>query len=267
MESIGFSPTLGKGHFDPDSPLSLYAKLGKHWAGRFMGKLAELGGVEEYLADEAVLADWLFDTHKYRPNDTDHRYRLQFWLEYENSCKLGRQMNMANVYNLVGPEATFHHLVMKDARRVAWMLSKPVAYEMNCREILNSGLSRWKKLLSQDPFQPDPKDPQKIVIDYKLIDRQTAVTKLMDLRLNGAPTQNIRSLELKATLGANGELQAVSDQMDADSIERRLQELRKRKLLAEGRAPKEKAAPPSEPETIGTPAPTILDAEVVGEEG
>lgn len=255
--------SLGRGHFDQNSPLSLYTKLGKHWAGRFMGKLAELSNVDDYLADETVLKEWLEKTHKYCPNGADHRYRLQFWLEYENAVKLGRQMNMANVYNLVGPETTFLHLVMRDACRVAWMLCKPISYEAQTREILATGLHRMKKALEIDPFYTAD-GTLRAKPDLQLLALQLKITQMMDLRQHGAPTQKIQSLSISATMGANGELQELTDQGDADAIRKRLEDLRKRKRLAEGRAPEAKAREAAPPPVDGESLPpSVIDAEVV----
>lgn len=268
MDAIDYTPTMGKGHFDQNNPLSLWCKLGEEWAGRFMGKMAELTGADDCLVDETVLQDWLFRVHSYRPKAVDNRYRLQFWLEYENACKLGRPMNMANVYNLVGPEGAFHHLVMRDARRVVWMLCKPLNYEANSREILNTGMTRLKRALEVDALFNDD-GTLKSKPDLKLLALQIKITQMFDMRLHGAPTQQIQTMSISATLGADGELQDMTDRMDAEAIKRRLEDMRRRKRLAEGRAPEgnaRAAAPPaqegSEPHASQT---DIIDAEVVGE--
>jgi hypothetical protein len=242
------SPTMGKGHFDQNSPLSLYAKLGPMWAGRFMGKLAELPGVDDFIADETALKEWLRGIQKFVPNGTDHRYRLQFWLEYENACRRNVKMNMANVYSLSGPECTFMSLVLKDARRVAWMLCKPISYESHTKQILATGLSRLEAALEIDPFA-DPKKP-----DLKLLAMQIKITQMMDLRQHGAPTQKIQALSISAALDANGEIQGLVDKGDHKAILERMELLRKRKAKAQGRGERPPAEGEAAPSVVVEPA-------------
>jgi hypothetical protein len=224
------SPTLDKGHFDANNPLSLYSKMGLTWAKKFMDKLGEVPECADMLTDETVLAEHLKKQYKFRPTGSDHRFRLQLWLEYENSIKHDRPMQMSYVYSLAGPESTFHVVVMKSAPRVAWMLCRPVSYEAQTREILATGLLRLRGYLDKDPF-PEGQKP-----DHKLARLQLDIVKMMDLRQHGAPTQKIQSLELKGTIGANGEIQAIAEKLDMKALEERKKKLEDRKRKAEGRA-------------------------------
>lgn len=232
--------TLNQGHFDRESPLSLYSKMGPHWARRFIEKLSEAPELAELLTDETVLKPKLQELYKFRPTAMDNKYRLQLWLEYENSVKLERQMNMANVYNLVGPECTFHALIMKDSARVAWMLCKPVSYEVQTREILETGLHRMRAVLDLDAMTSGKGGG----LNLPLLKLQLDITKMMDLRQHGAPTQKIQEISLKGTIGANGEIQGIADSMDMKSLEARKQDLQARRAKAEGRAAARAAAQP-----------------------
>jgi hypothetical protein len=241
---------LNLGHFDQNNPLSLYSKMGAHWSKRFIDRLGEIPDCMEILTDEFLLKEHLDKVHKYRPTGTDHRYRLQLWLEYENSIKLERPMIMANVYNLVGPESTFHNLVMKDARRCAWMLCKPVAYDAHMREMLNMGLIRLRSYLEKDAMTSG-KDGKP---DLKLMKLQLEITRMADLRQHGAPTQKIQAIELKGTIGPGGQIQALGDELDMKALEQRKKELEMRRRAAEGRGVRGGAALP------------IQEAEVVTED-
>lgn len=239
--------TLNQGHFDRESPLSLYNKMGEHWARRFIDKLSEAPELAELLIDETVLKPKLKELHKFQPTASDNKYRLQLWLEYENSVKLGRQMQMSNVYNLVGPESSFHTLVMKEPARVAWLLCKPAGYDAQSREILETGLHRMRAVLETDAMTAGKNGGPNIA----LLRLQLDITKMMDLRQHGAPTQKIQSLELKGTIGANGEIQALGDIADMKALEERKKDLHKRRLKAEGRA------------AARAPDPAPIDVEVV----
>lgn len=239
---------LNQGHFDQNNPLSLYSKMGEAWSKRFIDKLGEAPELAEMLIDETVLKPHLELSYKFCPTASDNKYRLQLWLEYENACKLGRMMLMSNVYNLVGPESTFHNLVMQNPCRVAWMLCKPVGYDIQTREILAVGLARLRGYLERDAFADDKKP------NMQLARLQLDITKMMDLRQHGAPTQRIQEISVKGVIGANGEIQALSDAGDLKALEKRKQDLEGRRRKAEGRA----AARAPEPETI--------DIEVVKED-
>lgn len=220
-----------QGHFDPQSPVSLYSKMGAHWADQFVKKLSENPCCADFLANETVLKEHLDKDHKFIPNGVDNRFRLQLWLEYENSVKMNRPMVMSNVYNLVGPQSSFHVVVMKDPRRVAWLLCKPIAYDLRMRDILEVGIQRLRGYLDIDAMTSGPKGKP----DTKLLKLQLEITRMADLRMNGAPTQKIQEISVKATIGANGELQALSDEVDMATLENRKKELEKRRRSAEGR--------------------------------
>lgn len=246
--------TLNQGHFDRESPLSLYNKMGERWANRFIEKLSEAPELAELLCDETVLKPKLQELYKFRPTASDNKYRLQLWLEYENSVKLERQMNMANVYNLVGPESSFHTLVMKDSARVAWLLCKPISYDSQMREILDTGMHRMRAILELD-YMTSGKGGG---MNLPLMKLQLDITRMMDLRQHGAPTQKIQSLALQGTIGANGEIQGIGDSMDMKALEERKKDLHKRRLKAEGRAAAARAA---EPEPIDVEV--VKDGDVV----
>lgn len=232
---------LNQGHFDRESPLSLYNKMGERWANRFIEKLGEAPELVELLGDETVLKPKLKELYKFQPTASDNKYRLQLWLEYENSVKLERKMNMANVYNLVGPESSFHTLVMKDSARVAWLLCKPASYESQSREILATGLHRMRAILDLD-YMTSGKNGG---LNLPLMKLQLDITKMMDLRQHGAPTQKIQEISLKGTIGANGEIQALTDSLDMKALEARKQDLQARRMKAEGRAAARAAAEPA----------------------
>ncbi len=238
---------LSQGHFDQNSPLSLYSKMGPAWAKRFMDRLGEVPEIANCLTDETVLKEELERLYHYRPNPVDERYRLQLWLEYENACKLGRLMQMSNVYNLVGPESTFHNQVMKVPQRVAWMMCKPIGYSTLTREMLNLGLRRLQSYLDKDAWTAGKGGKP----DMKLMKLQLEITKMVDLRQHGAPTQKIQSIELKGTIGANGEIQAIAEQGDMKALEQKKYDLELRRRAAEGRR---------------APAATPIDVEVVKED-
>lgn len=239
---------LEKGHFDRNSPLSLYSKMGKAWSRRFVERLSEVPELAEFLTDETVLRDKLEELYSYRPTPVDERYRVHLWIEYENACKLGRMMQMNNVYNLVGPESTFHNNVMSNPKRVAWMLCKPIGYNSMTREMLNLGLRRLQSYLDKDAWTSGKGGKP----DMKLMKLQLEITKMMDLRQHGAPTQKIQSIELKGTIGANGEIQAAVEQADMKALQDRKAELEARRRQAEGRA---------------AAAAAVVDVEVVKEDG
>lgn len=222
---------LSQGHFDLNSPLSLYSKMGKKWADRFVSILGQNPCCIDLLTNEVELKRHLESAHKFCPTGGDNRYRLQLWLEHENSIKMQRPMVMSNVYALVGPDSTFIDVVMKDPSRVAWMLCKPIAYQVRMREMLDTGITRLRTYLDKDALTAKDGKP-----DIQLMKLQLEITRMADLREHGAPTQKIQEISLKGTIGPGGELQALSDKIDLKALQERKKELEKRKRKAEGRA-------------------------------
>jgi hypothetical protein len=252
-KNTGFSPdSLSQGHFDINNPLSLYSKMGSKWAKKFIDKLGENPCCVEFLSNETELKSHLETSHRYLPTGGDNRYRLQMWLEYENSVKMERPMRMSNVYSLVGPDSTFENVVMKSPERVVWMLCKPIAYQVRMREMLDTGITRLRSYLDVDALTAGKEGKP----DLKLMKLQLEITRMADLREHGAPTQKIQEISLKGTIGPGGELQALTDKMDMAALEERRKSLEARRRKAEGRA----AAVPA----AGGEMP-IMDAEVVNE--
>lgn len=252
-------PIPFSGYFDLNNPLSLYSKLGKEWSKKFHGTLSELPDLEPLLYDETALKKTLYEKHQFRPSVAENRYRYQFWLEYENSVRDERMMRMVNVYYFVGSETAFTKLVLGDARRLAWIICRPAGYESTAREMLQYGLSRLREVLDKDPFE-DPNKP-----NMKLLELQLKITQMMDLRMHGAPTQKLQQLTVNATLGANGELQAIGDKANMSDIKRKLEDLRERKRKLEGRGVEPKPAEQAAPAAHSAKPGEILEAEVVEE--
>lgn len=248
------------GHVDLNNPLSLYSKMGSHWAKRFQERMEDAPELMELLTQESVLKERLIKHYKFRPNPDDNRYRLQLWLEYENACKMNRPMQMSNVYNLVGPEATFHKQIMKDVRRVAWLLCRPATYKASQMEILSCGIHRLRSYLDIDALTAGKKGG----IDHRLMKLQLEITRMADLRLHGAPTQKIQEISLKATIGANGEIQEAVEAADMKALLERKQDLEVRRRIAEGRAGAA-AAPPIDAELVKDEGVEVQ--EVAGDEG
>lgn len=243
------------GWFDLNNPLSLYSKLGKVWAEKFGKALAKLPEAEPMLHDETVLKSWLLREHSWKPTVAENRYRYQFWLEYENAVREDRQMKMTNVYYFAGSERTFQNVILKDARSLSWIMCRPAGYESTAREMLQAGMEKLRSYLELDPFE-NPEKP-----NMKLLEMQYKITAMMDMRLHGAPTQKLQQLTVNATLGANGEIKEVVDKGDMASLQKRIEKLRERKRLLEGR----KVAP-EQAEPASSSEPEVIEAEVVGAE-
>ncbi len=238
-------PTLFSGYFDQNNPLSLWQKLGKHWAEKFLNVLNSMPEAATMLHDETMLKRWLQEHKAYRPTPTDNRYRYQFWLEYDNSVQQHRQMNMKNVYGFIGADATFHKLICRDACRMTWLICRPAGYEAAAREMLTASYDRLRTALEKDAFE-NPSKP-----NMKLLEIQLKIHQMFDLRLHGAPTQKIQQLNVNAAIGANGELKEILDKGDMQGLRDKLEDLRVRKRKAEGRGAE-----------AAQPAP-IVDAELV----
>jgi hypothetical protein len=168
-------------------------------------------------------------------------------------------MKMTNVYQLMGAQATFHKLIMVAPERAVWMLCRPASYENTVREMLHAGLDKMRAVLEKDPFE-NPAKP-----NTKLLEIQLKITAMMDMRVNGAPTQKIQQLNLSGNLGrVTGEdVRSLTEKGDMTEIQKRLERLRARKAAAEGRGLPAPVVGAAEGDALGAGAGALAEGEAL----
>lgn len=215
--------------FDPANPVAPGPRIAAGYSRHLLVSLVSMPGALEYLDDEEALREYL-KKNGYVPNATEDRIRHCFWLEYENSLARGQKMQMTNIHSLICDEKTFKRYIQKP-QAVAFFLCKPMAYKEQVATILSTGLRQMQKILAMDDLDSKGKP------NVKLLELKTKITAMMDMRLHGAPTQNIKQLNVNVDASPKKALAADAVRAgDMGAIQKRLAELEMEKKQLEGRA-------------------------------
>lgn len=186
------------------------------------------------MADEDGLLKYLRAEKHYQPTVTDHRIRLLFWQEVEGSLIDGRIMNPCNFHSLVCTETLFRNLFLRQPHRAAFLLCKPVAYEVAVREGLIHGINRLREILDM-PHVDGKGNP-----NVKMLELKLKVTAMLDMRLHGAPKQSIQQLNVHMDATKKGigtEVRTLVQKGDLDTIRKRIHEIEQEQRKIEGRSP------------------------------
>ena len=149
-----------------------------------------------------------------KPADIDDKLRLLFWKEYERAQDAGTGMVMVNVYSKIMGRDNFYE-VMKNPRRVAWLMSPPEDYMISLEAALDHGRRNMEKIMKMKLF--DEKGKLKAA-EAKIF---LKAYELLDNRVRGAVVQRI---EQKT---ASLHVHKGSDGIGADALEE-LEKLRKK---------------------------------------
>lgn len=221
------------GHlFDPANPMALVHFLPKNITDKLLELCCTVPDLLEHLSDDENLKTWLYNEYKYRPTVNDHRIRYLFWVEYENALLENRKMVLHNVHSLVCDPKAFTSLFLKLPQRAVFLLCRPAAYQHSLREMLVHGLERMRQILDLPEVDPNGK------INTKIIELKLKVVAMVDMRVNGAPTQKIHQITQNIpTVGAGDkkDIKTLVQKADMNTIQKRIEEIEAEKRRLEGR--------------------------------
>ncbi len=177
-------------YLDPGNPLAVGSRLPKRLSAVLFSLLTSDPELITLVSDEDGLLKYLNQIKSYQPSVTDHRIRLLFWQDFEHSITENRQMNPCNFHSLVCTEVAFEKLFLRQPHRAAFLLCRPIAYDVAIREGLMHGMKRMREILDLPAVDGKGK------INTKILELKLKVTAMMDMRLNGAPKQSIQQLNV-----------------------------------------------------------------------
>lgn len=144
------------------------------------------------------------------PSDSDDKVRLSFWKEYNRAQDFEQNMKMVNVYGLLMSNENFF-LLLRDNKRVAWMIKPPEEYMISLEASLNHGKDNLNKLMKMKLFDEQgnlKKTEANIFIK---------AYELLDNRVKGAVVQKIEqktaSLHVHQKVGTTEEDAKLLEQL------------------------------------------------------
>jgi hypothetical protein len=215
--------------FDPRNPVAPGPRIAAGYSSHLLTSIVSLPDALPLINDEHMLLKYLKELG-YIPTKFEDRLRHCFWLEYENSLARAKPMQMSNIHSLICDEKTFKRYIQKPQAAV-YFLCKPLAYKEHVASLLQSGMRQLEKILDLPDLDSKGKP------NVKLLELKTKITAMMDMRLHGAPTQNIKQLNVNvdATPAKPAITQQALKQGDMTAIHKRLAELEMERKQLEGR--------------------------------
>lgn len=194
-----------------------------------------------FLMDERELFKTL-SKEKSRPGPTDNRLRIKFWDEYERThfrnseFSAKNKMDMTYVFSGVCTKHYFYNKYVKNAKKMAWLLSPPSGYTAKMQEMLAFGIEQFRDILDLPHFECDSEgDIMPGTINTKLLGIKAKIVGMVQERLEGSVMQKTMSVNFNASAKQVVDV-ATAESMAA--LDKRMEILDKRDRLK----PKEEEA-------------------------
>lgn len=163
-------------------------------------------------------------------NNTDHRLRFKFWMEYDEcQSRMLPKLDMNRVVAAICTTSFLYDRYLKIPEKVAWLLTPPAGYAVKTVEALNYAIDQFRDILAE-PHMVNGK------MNVPLARLKLQIGALLDVRVHGKPierTMNVHSIQASPQVAGQVERVQVPDSME--SIEKKLKELKTRqKLLTNG---------------------------------
>ena len=175
----------------------------------------DLFGLEEYEL-ERILEKESTGSLITGMSGTDNAIRMKFWLEYDMAQAEGRKMKMLFLTAGVCDPVYLYKTLIKNPRKVAWILTRPASYESTTEEMHLFALKRLRKTLEQDPMRHGK-------FDSRLADQQVKIFLALDARVKGAVVQ--KTLNVHSTVTSKPLTAEEAARSPREQLERRLEEL------------------------------------------
>lgn len=194
-------------HFSREDPLSLYNQLPP--------------GFRRTL-DQMPLSDW-DDEAKEREaymscTPIDRRLRKALWAEYALSKSRVEPMNFAAMCEGICSPGYFYSAAVRPVK-VYFYLCPPKDYLSEMKDLQDLGLVRLREMINLDFVQKDGK------LDPKVMKLVLQAIAMVDMRVNGSPTQKIEQTNRNANLNVSLTGQLTQQPQTMEEIEARLAEV------------------------------------------
>lgn len=158
-----------------------------------------------------------------KPDLLASRLKLNFWNEYDTSCKKdGQQMRISQI---IAGVCTLNQLrkFVSDKHRLTWLIQIPADYRLALSDIHELSIAQMREIMTMDNY--DAKGAPNV----KLLDVKFKVSQHVDMRLKGAIIQRIDQRNLNMNVNADAKPETAKDvALSMDEIENRLAELKKK---------------------------------------
>lgn len=152
-----------------------------------------------------------------KPNSTLNCLRFRLWDEYGRAAENQAPLHTRAICRGICTEHYLLRAVFRNPAMTAWLLTPPKSYEAAAEEALMFGLMRLREILTF-PLYDERGRPNPAV--GKLVQQ---VTRMLDDRLKGSPTQNINKRTLSITAK---QVEDISKSTSMEELEKRLSKLR-----------------------------------------
>lgn len=150
----------------------------------------------------------------------EERLRLAFWREYDAAQIQGRKINLSHVYGGVCTQAVFQQKVVANSFKLAYILTPPLDYEIQMKELLQLGLEQLRDILLlphlDEKGRPNP----------KMADVKQKIVESLHLRVKGAVPYRMETKNLNVNVDeTKPRWNQKPTPTSPEEIERRLKEL------------------------------------------
>lgn len=152
------------------------------------------------------------------PSWTLEQLRLAFWDEYTIAQDNQKNLRMAAVYGRICDKSVFYDII-NHPLSLAYLVRPPTDYIYSMRSLLEVGLQRFREILKMDLKNPNGS------VNTRLIAEVVKIVALVDNRVKGAVTQNIKIDSTQKSLNIN--LSDYQPPKTAGQIQQELLEIQK----------------------------------------
>ena len=141
---------------------------------------------------------YLTETNLRKFADADARLaqlRIAFWIEYNSAQKVERKMSILNVYRGIASQDFWENVILKDPKKVAYIIVPPKDYLVAMNELLELGMDRMREILKAPLYDKNGK------FDPKVADKVIRVAHAVEARVKGAVVT--KTLNLNADVNPN----------------------------------------------------------------
>lgn len=164
--------------------------------------------------------------------------RFRLWDRFGEALdqKEVKQLTINAVVSGICSRQYFDSAVLRNPLITAWLVTPPVSYEEAAREALDLGVTRLREVL-EFPLWDDRGRP-----DVKVAKLHLEVTKMLDARVKGSPTQHhsITQKNLNVNTSAK-EVKEILENESMEELEKKLKMLRseeEKHFIQESKRPK-----------------------------
>lgn len=212
-------PETGISIFDTTNPFSILNKTPPSFRDAVINADTELLQLDEADARKII-----------KPSATLNKLRLNFWVEYDAACRVGRQMQLSRVYSGLVAKDKFYKNYITCPKKMAWLLTPVTSFQTSMQEVLETITSQLRTIANLDLVDEKGK------VNIPAANIMIKLFELVDKRVNGAFLQRIeqKSLTINKSIPSTQET-GFGDDIDLITLKREILENKLKEIPAVGR--------------------------------